>query len=58
MSTPWLMSIVLFALAFTEISQQTFSILLFTQTLFQFVQTAAQRLRLFCQMTLIDAVAQ
>ncbi len=45
-------------LTLAEFSQQTFRLLLFAQALFQLVQTHTQRLNLFCQMTLIDAIAQ
>ena len=53
-----LVEIVIFTLTFAEFRQQTLSFLLFTQTLFQLVQAHAQRLHLFGQMALIDAVAQ
>lgn len=47
-----------FTLTLAEFRQQTLGFLLFTQTLFQLVQAHAQRLHLFGQMALIDAVAQ
>ena len=53
-----LVEIVIFTLTLAEFRQQTLGFLLFTQTLFQLVQAHAQRLHLFGQMALIDAVAQ
>ena len=53
-----IVNVVLFALTLAEIGQQTLGLLLFAQTLFQLIQTAAQRLRLFRQVTLVYAVAQ
>ena len=48
----------MFTLTLTELGQQTLGLLLLAQTLFQLVQTHTQRLHLFGQMTLVDAVAQ
>ena len=51
-------NIEIFALTFTEFRQQTFSFLLLAQALFQFAQSHTQRLRLFRQVTLVNAFAQ
>ena len=52
-----IVNIVAFALALTEFGQLALGVLLFTQTLFQLVETATQPMRLLRQMTLVDAIA-
>ena len=53
-----LIDIVAFALPLTEFIELAFGVLLFTQALFELGQAAAQPVRLFSLMALINAFAQ
>ncbi len=51
-------SVILLALTFTEVGQQTFGVMLLTQAGFQFVETQTQRRELFGMMALVSGIAQ